>query len=208
MPPGSTRVERRRRSAENDRADGAVGCVARPLRPRVACEHLVAAARQHCGEHLSDEALADHEHPAARHTLGPAQHACEGLEVRAERVLDSIRQLDPFGRLDRVGEATGDDRRRREALAGRLVPGDAAGAFAAGEVVDQRDAGAVVTARHDLVAEHRAGRGEADLLDVGAAEPAREHADRIGRRGRVREAGLSVGVEHDRAHASIVELST
>ena len=66
-------------------------------------------------------------------------------------------------------------------LAGRLVPGEAAAAGAAAGVVDQGDAAAVGGRGDDLVPEHGPGRGDADLLDVRAAEPAGEHAAR-GRR--------------------------
>ena len=88
------------------------------------------------------------------------------------------------------------------------MAGETALALAAGEVVDQRDARSVRPQRDDFVAEHRPGGRDADLLDVRAAEPAREHAHRLGRRGRVREAGLSVCVEHDRAHVRIVWIAS
>ena len=70
--------------------------------------------------------------------------------------------------------------------------------------MDQRDAGAVGPLRDDLVPQHRSGRRAAELLDVGAAQPAREHAQRTVGRGRIREPGVSVCVEHDRAHGRIV----
>jgi hypothetical protein len=79
---------------------------------------------------------------------------------------------------------------------------------AAGKVVDQRDRCSVARRATTSWPEHRPGRRDADLLDVRAAEPAREHAHRLGRRGRVREAGLSVCVEHDRAHVRIVWIAS
>jgi len=86
------------------------------------------------------------------------------------------------------------------------VPGPAALAVAAGAVVDERDAPAVRLRDH-LVSEDRARGGDADLLDVRSAEPAGEHANElrvsVGLR-HVRERRLSLLVEDDRAHGSIV----
>ncbi len=82
------------------------------------------------------------------------------------------------------------------------MPGEAARALAAGPVVDQRDACPVGAPCDDLVAEHGSRRRAPELLDVGAAEPAGEHAHRVVRRGHIREPGLSVSVEHDCAHAA------
>jgi hypothetical protein len=44
------------------------------------------------------------------------------------------------------------------------------------------------------VAEHGAGRSPSELLDVGAAEPAREHVERLFRLGEIRELRSSVRV--------------
>ena len=49
-------------------------------------------------------------------------------------------------------------------------------ALAAGGVVDERHAAAVVELRDHLVAEHRSGVRWVELLDVGAAQPAGDHA--------------------------------
>ena len=45
--------------------------------------------------------------------------------------------------------------------------------------MDERHAPAVGRLRDDLVPEHRPRRGEAELLDVGAAEPAREDGHQL-----------------------------
>ena len=74
--------------------------------------------------------------------------------------------------------------------------------------MDQGEAHSIRSPRDDLVAEHGPGRCATELLDVGAAEPAREHAHRVAGSGRVREPGLSLCVEYDRAHARIVGMDT
>ena len=114
-----------------------------------------------------------------RHPLGAAEHARERLDVGPAGVVDRGRQLDPAGGAYPLGEAARDDRRRRELLARRLVPGEAAAAAAAPGVVDQCDAAAVGGLGDDLVPEHGARRGEADLLDVRSAEPAREDGHEV-----------------------------
>ena len=85
--------------------------------------------------------------------------------------LARTRSAKPPGRI--VGAA--------KCRAQRLVAGTAELAVAAGRVVDERDAAAVGGLRHDLVAEHRSGWGDTDLLDVGAAEPAGEDANELAR---------------------------
>jgi hypothetical protein len=48
--------------------------------------------------------------------------------------------------------------------------------------------------RDDLVAEHGAGRRSAELLDVGAAEPAGEHLERVLRLGQIGELRPAVSI--------------
>ena len=85
------------------------------------------------------------------------------------------------------------------------MPGPAARTVPAGQMVKQRDANAVGPPRHDLVAKDGARRREPDLLDVRAAQSAREDAHRrAGRLGRRGEPRLSFCIEHDRAHVRIV----
>ena len=98
--------------------------------------------------------MPDDEHPTARQPLGAAQYAGERLEVRRARVVDLVRELDPRVCAGALGEAARPDRARAELLAGGLVPGAAALAFAAGQVVDEPDA-PPVEPRDDLVSEHR-----------------------------------------------------
>ena len=126
----------------------------------------------------------------------PAQDAGERLDVRSPGVVDRARKLDPAGGTCPLGEAAGDDRRLGEPLAGRLVAGETAAAGAAAGVVDERHATAVGGRGDDLVPEHRARGGDADLLDVRAAQPAGEHGHEVAGRRRVRDvgkAGLPVG---------------
>ena len=59
------------------------------------------------------------------------------------------------------------------------MPGPATVAFTAGEVVNEGDAAAIRELSGYLVSEHRPRRGEADLLDVAAAEAAGENGDEL-----------------------------
>ena len=151
------------------------------MRVTVDREHGVAAVLQHRPEEPSDEAVADDERPPAGNSLRAPENACERLDVRSPGVVDRARQFDPARGADTLGEAARDDRRLREPFTRRLVPGDAAAAAAAPGVVDQCDATAVDGLGDDLVPEHRARGGAADLLDVRAAEPAREDANELPR---------------------------
>jgi hypothetical protein len=86
------------------------------------------------------------------------------------------------------------------------VTRSAALALAAGQVVDECNAPAAAV-RDDLVPQHSAGRCCPDLLDIRSAKAAGEHADELSRAvglGHVRKRRLSVFVEDDRAHGSIV----
>ncbi len=144
---------------------------------------------EHGAEQPAHEPVPDHERASARQTLGSPQHARERLDVGADGVVEAVGQLDPVVSPDALGEAAGDDRRPGEALARRLVPSEAACALAAAHVVDERHAHAVGGLRGDLVAEHRAGRCDIQLLDVRAAEAAREHADELAHAVRLRHLG-------------------
>ena len=76
------------------------------------------------------------------------------------------------------------------------MPGPALLALAAGGVVDEGDAASVGGLADDLVPEHGSVGGASDLLDVGAAQPAGEHAHELARPvrlGYVRKGRLSVG---------------
>ena len=110
----------------------------------------------------------------------PRRTQASGSTYRRARVVDPVGKVDPAVRPHALGEPAGPDRARRERLAGRLVPGEAALALAAGQVVDERDA-AAVDLGDDLVPEHGAGRRAAELLDVRSAEPAGEHARELAR---------------------------
>src|SRR5581483_11206745 len=108
---------------------------------------------------------------------------------RRVRVVERSRHLDAVGAGDALGEAAGDDRLRGEGLACRLVPRAAASALAAGTVVHEREASAVVV-HHDLVAEHAARVSWGELLDVGPAQAARDDVDRVRRLWNLRELRL------------------
>ena len=87
------------------------------------------------------------------------------------------------------------------------MPSPAALAFAARQVVDERDAPSLGVLRDHLMAEHGARCGAAELLHVGPAEPAGAHAhERPGalRLRHLRERRLPGAVESDRAHGGIV----
>src|SRR5262245_17808449 len=80
-------------------------------------------------------------------------------------------------------------------------------ALAAGKMVDERNAASVCRPRHDLVPEHSAGRCRCELLQIRAAQPAREHVDQhTGAVGLVNlcENGLTGAVQNDRPHGAIV----
>ena len=142
-----------------------------------------------------------------RQPLRGAQHAGERLDVGAR----SRRRPRRAGRASAVACARsanppGTIVAARNASQVDSCPARQRVAFAAGQVVDERDA-PPVELRDDLVAEHRPrGRG-ADLLDVGAAQPAGEHADE---RAVPSGSGTSASrrlprlVENDRAHRGIV----
>ena len=83
------------------------------------------------------------------------------------------------------------------------MPREAAHAFAAGQVVDERHAPPVRRLADDLVPENRARGRPAELLDVRAAEPAREDVDELpvaAGLGDLGERRLPGPIEDDRAH--------
>ncbi len=144
---------------------------------------VVAAPLEHRAEEPADEAVADDEHASARHPLDAAQHAGERLDHRRLRVVDAVRnRRRPRSRAPAPRSPPGTIVGSAKLLARRLVPGAAARARAARPVMDQRLASRR-RAHDDLVPEHRARGRAADLLDVRAAEPAREHLERRVRRG-------------------------
>ena len=147
--------------------------------------------------------MPDDQHAAARQALGAAEDAGERLDHRRARVVDLVGQVDRAVRLHALGEPAGPDRRRRERLARRLVPGQAARALAARKVVEERDATAVDLG-DDLVAEHLARVLRRQLLDVRAAEAAGENGEGVLRLGHVDELRPPLLVEYDRAHRGIV----
>ena len=168
--------------ADDGRVDRPVRRAARAPRVGVDREHVVAAPLEHRPEEPADEAVADDEHAPARHALRAAQHARERLDHRrrARRRRESGSSTPSVART-RSAKPAGHDRRLGELLARRLVPGAAARARAARPVVDERDRGRAAVAHDDLVPEHGPGRRAAELLDVRAAEPAREHLESAAR---------------------------
>ena len=120
---------------------------------------------------------------------------------------ERLRQRHAVRRAQPLRESAGRDLQLAELVARRLVTGEAARAVPAGNAVHHRDPLAALQLACHLVAEHRAGRGAPELLDVGAAETARADADERAGGGRLRqigELGQPVGVKNDRAHRRIV----
>ena len=112
-----------------------------------------------------------------------------------------------MGRAQPLGEAAGRDPQLAELAAGRLVAGEAALAGPAGHAVHDGHARAVLELARDLVPEHGARSGAAELLDVRAAQPAGADAHEQPGPGRLRQLGElwePVVVEDDRAHRRIV----
>ena len=116
---------------------------------------------------------------AARNSLQGPKHAGQGLRERARRIVDGFRERKRGSGAGPLGEAAGDDRWLREALAGRLVPGAAAVAFAAWQVVDEGHALPLGILGDHLVPEYGAGGGPAELLNVRPAKPARAHGNEL-----------------------------
>lgn len=87
------------------------------------------------------------------------------------------------------------------------MAGGATLAFAAGEMVDERDASPVLGLGDDLVAEDGAGVLRPHLLGVRPAESAGEHAHELpgpSGLGDLGQNGLPGGIEDDGAHDAIV----
>ena len=211
--PGSERCERLVEAcvgAEDDRVHGAVlrrGAVAErelePVRERIGREDVVPAADERLREEQPGEPAADDEHAPSRDPLDRPQDAGERLGERSDCVVEPVGERDRLGSAGALGEAAGDDRRRREALARRLVAGAAAVALAAGQVVDERDAVAFPVLGDDLVPEDGAGSRAADLLDVRPAEAAGAHGHELAvpvGLGPVGDLRLPRLVQHHRSH--------
>ena len=196
MPPGSSR--RSASSIPRGRGDDrrpdriAVGVGAEHVRlratilARVDRDDVVAAPAQHLDPQLPDRAATDDEHAPARHALGGAQHARERLDPDAVVLLEAVRQRDAMCRAQRLGKAAGRDPQLAKLAAGRLMAREAPLACPARDAVHDGDARAVLELARDLVTEHAAGGGAAELLDVRAAQPAGAHAHEQPGPGRLR----------------------
>ncbi len=210
MPPGRDRLERRRDAAapgEHHRVDGPVRRATRATWVGVDREHLVAPSLEHEAEEPADEAVADDQHAPRGHPGRAAEDTGERLDHRPAPVGPVVRELDPGLRADALREAAGPDRRLREPRTGGLVPREAALARAAGGVVDERDPAPVLELGHHLVAEDDAGVVAIELLDVRAAEPARDDPqDSVlsPGLGHVGERSLTLRPDDDGAHRRIV----
>ena len=75
---------------------GPSGATSRSARVAVDCEDVVAAAGEHGGEEMADEAVPDDQHAPARDTLGATEDACERLDGRPPRIVEPVRELDPL----------------------------------------------------------------------------------------------------------------
>ena len=82
--------------------------------------------RKHRSEEVPDEPVPDDEHACPRGTSrAPRSTHASGSTIVAAGVVELGWQLDPALRPNALGEAAGTDRRRRERVAQRLVPGEA-----------------------------------------------------------------------------------
>ena len=188
-PPRAPSRRRRERTALPHRPARPASTPAR-CGSRSTANTVSPAPLQHRPEQPPDEAVPDDEHPPPRHPLGPAQHARERLDVRADA-----------RRRPTAGSSTHPDARTRSANPPGTIVGsgncsqvDACplrhrGAGAAARVVDQRHAAPVRRQRDDLVPEHRPRRREPDLLHVRPAQPAGEHRHELARRRGLRDVG-------------------
>ena len=199
-------VERRldpARPTEHGSVDRPVG--RRPRSPRVDVdrEHLVAraararrrtAARRTRSRRRARDRAGRRAAPRSTQASGSTIVPRQSGQSRGQRRPSALRRT-------RSARPARPDRRLGEPLAGRLVAREAALALAAGRVVDERHAAAVVDLRDDLVAEHRAGVRRVELLDVGAAEPAgddRARASPAVRLGHVARATRSLAIRRRR----------
>ena len=142
---------------------------------------VVAAMPQDRREQVPDEPVADDQDTSGWHPPRAAKHACERLDHRPARVVDLGSGARPSpARVTRSAKPPG-----RIVGAANPVHSDscprALRARAAGRVVDERDAAAVVRLRHDLVTEHDTGVRRVELLDIRPAQSAGEHADELAR---------------------------
>ena len=157
---------------------------------------------------MADEAVPDDEDSATRDTTHAAEHARDRLDHRPGGVVDAVGEIDPAVRACSLGEPAGNDRRLGERCAEGLVTRPAVVAVAARRVVHERDATPVRQAGDDFVPEDDAIEpAHPELLDVGAAEAARDDLHRLAAAaglGDVGEHGDPVGVEDDRTHGRIV----
>ena len=198
--------------AENRSVDrlavGRLGAVAErqleAVRQRVGGEDVVTAAHERLREEQAGEAAADHEDAPAGCARLP------GARRRGSANVPLRRRSRPGARSSlqrsRAPRTAGKDRRLREPRTGRLVPGPAAVALAAGQMVDERDAPAVsplATTSWPRTVPAAA----AELLDVRAAQAARDDVDQLARAvrlGHLAERRLPGFVENDRPHGGIV----
>ncbi len=166
-----------------DPAVGRLGPVAEgelePMRQRVCGEDVVPAPDERLHEEKAGKPAADDEHAPAWDPLDGAEDTGKRLREGPGRVVDVTGERDRRCRPRALGEAAGHDRRRREALAGRLVAGPAALALPARQVVDERDSPPLRVLGDDLVAEDGAGRRASELLQVGSAKPAGANAHEL-----------------------------
>ncbi len=196
--------------AEDGGVDGAVrrlGAVAErelePVRERVGREDVVSAAHERLDEQQAREPAADDEHAPPRDPFERAQHTGERLREGAHGVVEVVRERQGCCRPGALGEPARQDRRLGEPLAGRLVPRAAPVAFAARQVVHERDAPPLGVLGDDLVPQHRPGRGAAELLHVRSAEAARAHGDEVSGAAGLRDVGerrLPGAVQDDGLH--------
>jgi hypothetical protein len=192
--------------AEDGSVDRSVRNASHPFRLVVDREHVIAAVPENSGEEPTDEAVPEDQYSTARHAFRAPQDAGEWLCVGRMRIIERGRKVDPCPRRRPLRQPTGLDRRRAELLARRFMACAAAFTLAAWQVVNEHDATAVRIG-DDLVAENRTRGGVADLLDIGAAQPAGTHVHALPvpfRLCDLTQKGLPISIENDGAHGGIV----
>jgi hypothetical protein len=111
--------------------------------------------------------------------LKGAEDAGQGLGERRYGIADLVGDGNRRASPNALGQPARDDRRCPELLAGGLVPGPAALAAAAGQMMDERDPAPVLALGNDLMPEHGSCRVAADLLNVGPAQASRTDAEEL-----------------------------
>ena len=192
---GRDRLERRvdaTPAAEHDRVDRPVGRAARPARVGIDREDLVAAPLEHGPKSCPMNPCPTTGTRPARNPVRSAQDASERLDHRPARVVQPSGSSTHACARTRSAKPPGPDRRRRERLAGGLVPGQAPRARRRTGRGGRARRGARRRLRHDLVPEH-------DPRERGVSFSTSDHRARTRRPARARPARRARGPRRARA---------